>query len=207
MRSIFCDIVAIATTAGSAHNQSVHNACDPQKETDSSGMLGRKAIESAMKKEIACMPSRNRLVFLAILTICGCAPNSDESENRLSDAELLKLNLQCRESADRVAEKKYVLVKGEIYVHWTLESAKYSLNNKRCIAHFSTVEMMRGIDTLDGDIFFDPVSGTEFARKTGTGPNSLNDRYWIASGGLDGPTQFASRDEYLQFTANLMATP
>jgi hypothetical protein len=153
------------------------------------------------------MPSRKLLVCFAVLSISGCAKNADNSDNRLSDAELLKLNIQCRESADRVAEKKYVLVKGEIYVHWTLKSAKYSLEHRRCIAHFSTVEQMRGIYTEYGEFFIDPVSGTEFARKTGAGLNTLNDRYWIASGGLDGPTQFVNRDEYLKFTANLMATP
>jgi hypothetical protein len=159
-----------------------------------------------MRKEIACMPTRKLLACFAILSICGCSPNADKSENRLSDSELLKLNVQCREAADRVENEKFVLEKGEIYVQWILHSAKYSQKHRRCIAHFSTLSAMKNVNNANSDEFIDPVSGSVFAqRKTIEG--IFSDNYWIASWGLDGPLKSADSREYRKFTTDLMASP
>ncbi len=152
------------------------------------------------------MPTRKLLACFAILSICGCSPNADKSENRLSDSELLKLNVQCRESADRVEKENFVLEKGEIYIQWILHSAKYSQKHRRCIAHFSTLSAMKNMNNANSDEFIDPVSGSVFAqRKTIEG--IFSDEYRIASGGLDGPLKSADASEYRKFTTDLMASP
>jgi hypothetical protein len=107
--------------------------------------------------------ARHRLVALiAISFISGCTSKQNDSDSRLSDAELLKLNLQCREAADRHAEDKK-LASGDFARAMFVTSSKYSQKHRRCLAEVSDSEM-KGFKIISRtESLIDPVSSDIFA--------------------------------------------
>ena len=102
------------------------------------------------------------LALLAILFISGCSSKSEKPDSRLSDAELLKLNLQCREAADKIVEDSQFT--GDNFAKTEkIISVKYSQTHRRCLAHF--MEMLFQNEDLvnGGDSLRDPISGNTFA--------------------------------------------
>ena len=78
--------------------------------------------------------ARHRLVALiAISFICGCTSKPDDSGSHLSDAELFKLNLQCREVADRHAKDSSTTFR-EYAEYMGVGSSQYSQKYRRCLA-------------------------------------------------------------------------
>jgi hypothetical protein len=116
-----------------------------------------------MKKEDACMPSRKLLVCFAVLSICGCTKKTADSDNRSSDSELLKLNLQCREAAERYTSAS-TYTSGIDTVISTVVTTKYSVTYRRCLLHFTKSERFDSKLVGESETLIDPISNEVFAQ-------------------------------------------
>ena len=110
--------------------------------------------------------ARHRLVALiAISFICGCTSKPDDSGSHLSDAELFKLNLQCREVADRHAKDSSTTFR-EYAEYMGVGSSQYSRKYRRCLAIMDETAMEGTKLIWREKILIDPVSKKIFARST-----------------------------------------
>jgi hypothetical protein len=102
------------------------------------------------------------LALLAILFISGCSSKSENHDSRLSDSELLKLNLQCREAADKFVEDSQFT--GDNFAKTgKILSVKYSQTHRRCLVHFMEMPF-QDADLFNGEeSLLDPISGDLFA--------------------------------------------
>jgi hypothetical protein len=153
---------------------------------------------------------RHRLVALiAISLLSGCTSKPDDSDNRLSDAELLKLNLQCREAADRHAEDQE-LASGDYLKAMFVTTSKYSQKYHRCLAKMSESEM-KGFELISrAEILIDPVSNEIFA----SGAVSFSDKsrtYYAdqtMAGAREGkPFSSVSDKEFREFVNRVLSEP
>lgn len=150
------------------------------------------------------------LICFVIVSLYGCAPKADDSTKRLSDTELLSLNLKCREAADRHLKEntqQFGASSFNVYI-WTV---KYSQTHRRCLAYFGTTERADGKLVAITEELLDPVAGTLFAN---TLKNAIGDGYTFAvdrsmkgGGGPNNPTVKVDENEFRQFIDNAISAP
>ena len=108
------------------------------------------------------MTIRRLFVFsLAVCLVSGCSSESEQADGRLSDAELLKLNQQCREAADKKVKDETTSY-GNIYQGTSIVSVKYSQTYRRCLGRFSQIQSTGDNHAFSSSVT-DPISNDDFA--------------------------------------------
>jgi hypothetical protein len=156
------------------------------------------------------MPSRKLLACFAIVSLYGCAPKADDSAKRLSDTELLSVNLKCREAADRHVKENTQRVgaySADVYI-WKV---KYSQTHRRCVAYIGATERTHGKIVALTEELLDPVANSFFAIKIKNpivdGYTFSVDRSMKGGGGPNNPTVTVDEDEFRQFIDSAISAP
>lgn len=148
------------------------------------------------------------LALLAISLISGCSSKSEQTGGQLSDAELLKLNQQCRDAADRYAAAESGPNVADSVQTVTLDSVKYSQTHRRCLARYSRWLTAQGSLAAASNILADPVSKDIFASDLRTPQTRITFIDATMKGKDIGTPNFgATEQEFLQFARDRLREP
>lgn len=103
-------------------------------------------------------------LFACLALIMGCSNKSDTTGSRVSDTELLKLNQQCRDAADKYVKDGFETY-GDVKIGYAVDSVKYSQTYRRCLAVFMKVKESGGNRAFSMSLT-DPISNDNFAERT-----------------------------------------